>query len=189
LTDAIQAVPGGAEAVYLSDAYIKRGICWLNQGEPDLARRDFEQAASLNYEDSLPYLWIGFTYAQKEDYRKAIESYGESIAKDPAQAAAYVNRGLAYLQEGDHQKAVDNFNEAIRNEPTESEHFYKRGVAYMWLQDYEKAFTSFELATLFNAQNAKAFRAGAMALRRLDRTSLAEQYENKADELEAAPAQ
>ena len=66
----------------------------------------------------------------------------------------------------------------------ESEHFYKRGVAYMWMEDYEKAFTSFELATLFNDKNVKAFRAGAMALRKLDRTSLAEQYESKAQELE-----
>jgi len=188
LTDAIQAVPGGSEAAYLTDAYLKRGVCWLNQGEPNLARRDFEQAASLDYEDPLPYLWIGYTHAQQKDYRKAIESYGESIAKNPAQAAAFVNRGLAYLQEEDYQKAVDNFNEAIRNEPTESEHFYKRGVAYMWLEDYEKAFTSFELATLFNDKNVKAFRAGAIALRKLDRTSLAEQYESRAEELETAQA-
>lgn len=188
LTDAIQAVPSGAEAVYLSDAYIRRGICWLNQGEPKLARRDFEQASSLNYEDSLPYMWVGFTYAQEDNNRKAIESYGESIAKNPNQAAAYVNRGLAYLQEEDYEKAVDNFNEAIRNEPTESEHFYKRGVAYMWMEDYDKAFTSFELATLFNDKNQKAFRAGAMALRRLGRDNLAEQYEAKAQELETAQA-
>lgn len=188
LTDAIQAIPRGAEAGYTSEAYIKRGICWLNQGEPKLARRDFEQASSLNYEDSLPYLWVGYTYAHEKNYRKAIESYGGSIAKNPTQAAAYVNRGLAYLQEEDYQKAVDNFNEAIRNEPTESEHFYKRGVAYMWMEDYEKAFTSFELATLFNDKNVKAFRAGAMALRRLGRDSLAEQYESRAEELETAQA-
>lgn len=189
LTDAIQAVPGGSEAAYLPEAYLKRGICWLNQGEPNLARRDFEQSASLNYEDPLPYLWIGYTHAHQKDFRKAIESYGESIAKNPAQAAAYVNRGLAYMQEEDYEKAVDNFNEAIRNEPTEGEHFYKRGIAYMWMEDYEKAFTSFELATLFNDKHAKAFRAGAIALRKLDRTSLAEQYENRAKELEAAQAE
>ncbi len=189
LTDSIQAAPSGGEANYLPEAFLKRGICWLNQGEPNLARRDFEQAASLNYEDSLPYLWIGYTYSHQKDYRKAIESFGESIAKNPAQTAAYVNRGLAYLQEEDYKKAVDNFNEAIRSEPTEGEHFYKRGIAYMWLEDYEKAFTSFELATLFNDKHVKAFRAGALALRKLDRTSLAEQYEKRAEELEASPAE
>jgi tetratricopeptide (TPR) repeat protein len=185
LTDAIQMVPGG-DASYLGEAYLKRGICWLNQQEPDLARRDFEQAASLNYEDPLPYFWVGLTHAQEEEYRKAIDSYGDAIAKDPGQTSAYVNRGLAYMQEEDYQKAVDNFNEAIRLEPTESEHFYKRGVAYMWMEEYEKAFNSFELATLFNEKHAKAFRAVAIALRKLDRGNLAEQYENSAAELEAA---
>ena len=185
LTEAIQMIPGGSDVPYLGEAYLKRGICWLNQEEPDLARRDFQQAASLNYEDPLPYFWVGLTYAQEEEYRKALDSYGEAIAKNPGQTSAFVNRGLAYLQEEDYQKAVDNFNEAIRLEPTESEHFYKRGVAYMWLEEYEKAFNSFQLATLFNEKNAKAFRGGAIAANRLDRGSLARQYENSAAELEA----
>ena len=89
------------------------------------------------------------------------------------------------MQEKDYKKAVDNFNDAIRNEPEESEHFYKRGVAYMWLEEYKKAFSSFELAVLYDDQNAKAFRAGAIALRRLDRGNLAQQYDNSADKLEA----
>ena len=179
LSEAIQLGQGG------SDALLKRGICWLNQGEPDLARRDFEQAASINYEDPLPYLWIGLTHAYEEDYRKAIESYGEAIAKNPRQTSAFINRGLAYMQEQGYRKAVDNFNEAIRLEPNESEHFYKRGVAYMWLKEYEKAFSSFELAVLYNENNAKAFRAGSRALRELDRGSLADQYENRARDLGA----
>ncbi len=185
LTDAIQMSSGG-DVPYMGEAYLKRGICWLNQEEPDLARRDFQQSASLNYEDPLPYFWVGLTHAQEEEYRKAIDSYGEAIAKNPGQTSAYVNRGLAYIQEEDYQKAVDNFNEAILLEPTESEHFYKRGVAYMWLEKHEKAFNSFQLATLFDEKNAKAFRGGAIAANRLDRGSLATQYENTAAELEAA---
>ena len=182
LTESIQlAVSSGAG--YTSEAYLKRGICWLKQGEPDLARGDFEQSAALNYADPLPYLWIGFTHAYEEDYRKAIDSYGEAIAKNPRQTSAYVNRGLAYMQQQGYRKAVENFNEAIRLEPTNSEHFYKRGVAYMWKEEYEKAFTSFELAVLYNDKHAKSYRAGAQALRALDRGNLAEQYDRRANEL------
>lgn len=184
LTEAIQLAPGGS-APYTGEAFLKRGICWLKQGEPDLARRDFEQAAALNYEDPLPYLWIGFTHAYEEDYRKAIESYGEAIAKNSRQTSAFVNRGLAYMQEEGYKRAVDNFNEAIRLEPNESEHFYKRGIAYMWLEDYDKAFSSFELAVLYNDKSEKAFRAGARALRELDRGSLADEYESRARSLES----
>ena len=184
LTEAIQ-LASSSGGNYLAEAYLKRGICWLNQGEPKLARRDFEQAAALNYEDPLPSLWIGFTHAYEDDFRKAIESYGEAIAKNPTQTSAFVNRGLAYMQEEGYRKAVDNFNEAIRLEPNESEHFYKRGIAYMWLEDFEKAFNSFELAVLYDEKSAKAYRAGARALRELDRGELAQQYESRASELES----
>jgi len=184
LTDAIQMSSG--DAPYLGEAFLKRGICWLNQEEPNLARRDFEQSSSLNYEDPLPYLWVGLTYAQEEEFRKAIDSFGEAIAKNSGQTSAFINRGLAYIQEEDFEKAVDNFNEAIRLEPNESEHFYKRGVAYMMLEEYEKAFNSFQLATLFDDKSAKAFRGGALAATRLDRESLARQFANSASELEAA---
>ena len=184
-TDAIQLVPAGNEAGYLADAFLKRGICWHYQGQESLARGDFEQAASINFEDPLPHLWIGLSHAQEGDYREAIESYGEAIAKAPTFPAPYVNRGLAYLQLEGYQKAIDNFNEAIRSEPTEPEHFFKRGVAHMKLEEYQKAFDSFHHATLNDEKMAKAFRGAARALDALGRTSLAEQYESRAKALEA----
>ena len=55
----------------------------------------------------------------------------------------------------------------------------------MWLEDYDKAFSSFELAVLYNEKNAKAFRAGARALRELDRGSLADQYESRVRDLQS----
>ena len=56
----------------------------------------------------------------------------------------------------------------------------------MWLEEYEKSFNSFQLATLFNEKSTKAFRGAAIALRRLERDTLAEQFEKSAAELEAA---
>ena len=186
LTDAIQIIPSGTEAPYQADAYLKRGICWHYQGQDSLARGDFEQAASINFSDPLPHLWIGITYAQEGDYRSAIESYGNAIAKAPNFPAPYVNRGLAYMQLEGYQKAIDNFNEAIRNEPSEPEHFFKRGLAYMKLEDYQKAFDSFHLATLNDETMGKAFRGAAKALEAMGRSGLAEQYENRAKALETA---
>jgi len=182
-TDAIQLA--GGEANYLADAYLKRGICWHYQGQDSLARGDFEQSAGIRFEDPLPYFWIGLSHAQEEDYREAIESYGEAIARAPTFPAPYVNRGLAYMQLGGYQKAVDNFNEAIRNEPSEPEHFFKRGVAHMRMEEYQKAFDSFHLATLNDEKMAKAFRGAAAALKALDRASLAQQYSDRAKAIDA----
>ncbi len=182
-TDAIQAIPAGETGAYAAEAYLKRGICWHMQGENRLARGDLEQAASLEYTDPLPHLWIGFTFAEEEDFRAAIDSYGEAISKNPNFALPYVNRGLAYVQLNEYQRAADNFNEAIRVDPANAEHFIKRGDAYMLLEEFEKAYNSFHLATLNDDKNATAFHMAAESLKALGRDSLAGQYESRAQAL------
>ncbi len=85
LTRAIQAVPAGADASWVSEAYLYRGICWYFIGSLDLARGDFEQASSTGggFQDPRAYLWLGFTYHKQGDFRKAIEQYAQAIAKSP----------------------------------------------------------------------------------------------------------
>jgi len=184
-TDAIQLIPPGESAAYVADALRKRGICWHLQGEDRLARGDFELAAAVNYEDPLPHLWIGFTHAQEEDYRAAIESYGRAIARQPDFSRAYINRGLAYIKLNEYQRAVDNFNDAIRHEPSEARHFYKRGIAYMEMEEFERAHNSFEHAMLNDDTYAAAFRKAAQTARELGRDNVAAELESRARELEA----
>lgn len=184
-TDAIQQLPSGDSGSYAAEAYQKRGICWHMQGENRLARGDFQQAASIDYADPLPHLWIGYTFAEEGDYRSAIDAYGEAIARNPSFSLPYINRGLAYVQLGEYQRAADNFNEAIRVEPDSADNFVKRGRAYMMLEEFEKAYNSFHLATLNDENNAEAFEAAAAALRQLGRASAAETYETRARELKS----
>lgn len=185
ITDALQQIPPGEQGSYAADAYLKRGICWHLQDENRLARGDFQQAASLDYADPLPHLWMGYTYAEEGDYRSAIDAYGEAIAKNPSFALPYVNRGLSYAQLGEFQRAADNFVEAIRAEPLNADNFVKRGDAYMLLEKYEKAFNSYHDATLRDDKNSEAFRKAAVALKMLGRDSLSNEYESRAKELEA----
>ena len=185
LTDAIQAVPTGEVPTYLADAYLKRGICWHYQGQDTLARGDFDQASSINYEDPLAYFWLGITYAQEGNFREAIRHYSDAIAKNPKFTLALVNRGLAYLQLKAPEKAVENFNEAIRVEPNNHELFYKRGMAHLLLKEYQKAADSFSLAILNEPQEVKSFRGMANALRGLGKNDLAREYESQAEQIEA----
>lgn len=180
-TDAIQLIPPGSDSNYSGEAYRTRGICWFYQGQNNLARGDFKEAASKSLEDPLPYLWIGYTQAEEGDYRQAIESYGEAAAKSPALALAHVNRGLAYMQLKDYDKAVDNFNEAIRAEPTEPKHFFKCGRAYELLEEPQQALVFFNLALHRDDQFADAHRGAARALRLLGRSNLADIEDSKAN--------
>ena len=178
-TDAIQLIPAGSDSNYSGEAYRTRGICWFYQGQNNLARGDFKEAASKSLEDPLPYLWIGYTQAEEGKFRKAIESYGEAASKSPTFALAHVNRGLAYMQLKDYSKAVDNFNEAIRAEPTESKHFFKRGMAHELLGEPQKALDSYQLALLRDGDYADANQGAARALQALGRPGLGNHYENR----------
>ena len=184
LNAAIRLVPAGTASQYGADAYLKRGICWHYQGQEGLARGDFEQAATIAFEDPRPHLWIGYTYSQEGEYRKAIESFGDAISKNASFPLPYVNRGLAYIQLGDYEKAVDNFNEAIRSEPNEANHFHKRGVAYLLLEDPLRAFDSFEHALLRDKEHDQARRGASRALQALERSGLADEYLKRAEELD-----
>lgn len=183
-TEAIQLVPGGRSGPYIAEALLKRGICQHYQDQDSLARPDFEQSAAINFTDPLPHLWLGYSYAQDEQYRRAIQSYGDAIAKSPDFSLAFVNRGLAYMQLGEFNKAVDNFNEAIRHEPMVAEHYYKRGIAHRELDEFQKALDSFDHATRYDNNHIKAHRGAVAALRSLGRDTLADQQEALIQELE-----
>ena len=176
LTESIQTIPPGAPSNYVSDSYLRRGICWHNQGYGDLARKDFDRSITVNFESPLPHFWTGLTYAAERDYRKAIEHYSKAVAKREDYALAYVNRGLAYYQLADYEKAVDNFNEAISHEPLEAEHYFKRGMAHLRLGQVEKAVTSFADCLRKDPDHEAARRNMSEAQQRLGNTNLAPLY-------------
>jgi tetratricopeptide (TPR) repeat protein len=182
LTRAIQIVPAGENAAYLSDAYLYRGICWYYIGSLDLARLDFDRASGVGngFNDPRVYLWTGITYHRQGDLREAIDSYSEAIAKAPDFPLAYINRGRAYMDLQEYDKAIESFNAAIGVEPSVGEYYYNVGVAYNLLQEWQKAVDFLNLAVRKENPQPKMYRALAVALRGLGREDLAEEYEQKA---------
>jgi tetratricopeptide (TPR) repeat protein len=181
-TRAIQNIPAGEDAGYAPEALMYRGICWFYIGSNDLARSDFEKASSTGsgYQDPRVFLWIGFTHHAEGDYRDAIDSYSEAIAKNDRFALAYVNRGRAYYDLGEYRKAIENFNSAISVEPMDAEHYYKSGLAYMKEEEFERAAYFFDMALKKDNASPKMYRAMVSALRQLGRNELADEYEKKA---------
>jgi tetratricopeptide (TPR) repeat protein len=182
LTEAIKLNPD------LAEAYFRRGICFFEMDEPDLALADFQNASSLAYQDPRSRLWEGFTEAKLKNYYEAIRAYGEAIAESNRYTPAYVNRGLAYMMVGDYTKALSDFNDAIRIEPTESDHYFKRGLVYEKLNKNQEAADSFTTAIKFNDKNVEAYRHGAKALEALGHNDVATEYRAKADAI-APPTQ
>lgn len=171
----------------ISEAYFRRGICLLAIGEERMAIADFTQAAAINFEDPRNNLWEGFVYAKMGDYHEAIRAYGDAIAASDRFTPAYINRGLAYMVLGDFDKAVADFNEALRVEPTNGDYYFKRGVAYLHLGDLQRAADSLASAIEYAPAHRDAYRYLGDVMQRLGRTELANQYRQRAAELEPQP--
>ncbi len=167
----------------MGEAYFRRGICFFYLGEERLAIRDFEQAASINFDSPRSNLWKGMAWAKLGDLNEAIRAYGESISVSDRYIHAFVNRGLAHLQNGDFQKAADDFNEAIRLQPTEANHFYRRGRAYSLLGDSEKSIRSLMIAIQLDENLAKAYEAITKELAADGQSQLANEYRRRAADL------
>jgi tetratricopeptide (TPR) repeat protein len=172
----------------LAEAYFRRGICFFQMNENDLALADFKKASTLKYDEPRFRLWEGFTQAKLGDYHEAIRAYGDSISESDRYTPAYVNRSLAYLMLGEFDKALSDIDEAIRLEPTESDHYFKRGVIYEKKGKLQEAADSFVSAIKFNDKNVLAYRHAAKALATLGHSDLAAEYNKKADELESKQA-
>jgi tetratricopeptide (TPR) repeat protein len=186
-TKSVQGIPPGQDAAYASEAFLFRGICFFYIGSLELARGDFQQASATGngFGDPRVYLWIGFTYHQRGDYRLAIDAYNEAIAKSPNFAIAHINKGRAYMDLSEYDRAVECFGNAIRSEPDVGENYYYVGKAYLEQEDFQQAKEFLNLALLKDNPQPKMFQAMAAALRGLGRDDLAEEYERRAGQ---APA-
>jgi tetratricopeptide (TPR) repeat protein len=173
---------------YLSTALLYRGICWYYIGSLELARGDFEQAASVGsgFSDPRIPLWIGITYHREGDFRQAIESYSEAIAKSPGFSLAHINKGRAYMDLGEYRKAIQSFGNAIRSEPNVGDHYYNVGLAYLQLDEFQKAVDFLNLALRQENPKPKYYSQMAVALRGIGRNDLAPEYERKATEVQSA---
>jgi len=96
-----------------ADAYYKRGIAWLDEGEWDKAIADFTQAIRLDPKSSNPYNDRGVAWYLRGEYDKAIADCSEAIRLNPKDEMAYGNRGLTWSCKGEWDKAIADYNEAI----------------------------------------------------------------------------
>ncbi len=187
LTRSIQVAIVAQSVDYLSQALLYRGICWYYIGSLELARGDFEQAASVGsgFGDPRIPLWIGITYHRDGNFRAAVESYSEAIAKAPSFSLAHLNKGRAYMDLGEYRKAIKSFSDAIRTEPDVGDHYYNVGLAYIQLDEFQKAVDFLNLAIRQDNPKPKYYSQMAVALRGIGRDDLAPEYERRATEVQS----
>lgn len=108
-----------ALAIYNNDAeaYCLRGIAFIEQGFPDTAIKDFQQAMRLRRHYAEACRQQVRARLLLEDWSLAIEDCTELIRRDPNDARAYLLRGRAYLGSGDFDRALADLRQAERLDP------------------------------------------------------------------------
>ncbi|XP_026520816.1 mitochondrial import receptor subunit TOM34 [Notechis scutatus] len=81
----------------------------------------------------------GNEFVKKNNYKKAIEKYTESIKLHKMECTTYTNRALCYLNLKQYKEAIVDCSEALKIDPKNVKAFYRRAQAYKELKDYKSS--------------------------------------------------
>jgi tetratricopeptide (TPR) repeat protein len=125
-----------------------------------------ERARTVGIElDAATYEEFGDRWFMREEYRRAIDCYEESIRISPARWTAYGSRGRAWFELLIIERAVADFTEAMRllSENNVVDRFWMstfhhyRGMAWGFSQYRHRAMDDFNDAIRIDAENFNAF--------------------------------
>ncbi|XP_070600812.1 mitochondrial import receptor subunit TOM34 [Erythrolamprus reginae] len=81
----------------------------------------------------------GNELVKKNNYKKAIEKYTESIKLHKMECTTYTNRALCYLNLKQYKEAIVDCSEALKIDSKNVKAFYRRAQAYKELKDYKSS--------------------------------------------------
>lgn len=114
------------------------------------------------YKIALAYNCRGAGYAEKGNYRQAIEDYNAALAMKP-DAEFYSNRANAYAAIKQHEKAFNDYHDALKLKPDFADGFYNRGLLYIERGQYDMAVLDLTSAIKYDPSMADAFLSRGIA--------------------------
>jgi tetratricopeptide (TPR) repeat protein len=131
----------------LSNSALSRGIGFYQQGNYDVAIKEFQRAIALSpnssyTQDSYDYMVQSLLNLDRTD--DAIKAYKQAIKLDPANDSYHVNLGNIYFGVGRYDDAAAEYNQAVRIDPTSDLNWYSLGQAYNKTGNYSGAEQAFQ---------------------------------------------
>jgi tetratricopeptide (TPR) repeat protein len=158
LRKALEEVSAAISEYPLYDVfYSLRGTILSNQGEIDLAEKDFLEAISLNQENASNFNDLGLMYASESMFDKAIITFSKGIVQDKRNEKLFFNRGLCYSYLNNISSAIADLTRAIELTPKNVQFFMLRADLYMKLNNKKKACGDWNSALQLGFRPAKSF--------------------------------
>jgi tetratricopeptide (TPR) repeat protein len=148
-TPAATATPSASE-------HLDTGLDYLEQGEPEQARAEFEEAIRLDPGYALAHYNLGRIYYQQGELDRAEAAFKEAIENDPELAAAHTNLGVVYADQGRYAEAIAEYETAIELDPDDGMAHYNLARSYYDLDQLDAALAEYQEAIRIDPENADA---------------------------------
>jgi tetratricopeptide (TPR) repeat protein len=112
----------------LTNSSFEAGLRFLDSGQYDIARVQFQLVLDSEPEAADVYYYIGESYRLEENYDNARDAYQEAININPYFAPAFVGRALANLGLNPDIEVQADFDNAIAIDPQYPEAYIQRGI-------------------------------------------------------------
>lgn len=99
----------------------------------------------------------GITYADKQQYNRAINSFTLAIEANPSDFNSYYNRGLVYAILGKFSEAIIDYNRALAIDSKYAEAYGERGLLRLANEENSLAIADFSFAISLAPQNGEFY--------------------------------
>ena len=127
------AVRSATRALELKEdqpAHTVRGRAWLEVGQAEKAKQDFDRALELMPDQGQGHYNRGLAEAYLREYDAALADLTRAIELLPDVPDTYLNRGSVYAALGDDAHALADFNRVIELDPLAADAYLGRALAH-----------------------------------------------------------
>ena len=167
------------------DATLEQAILLMRQGKNEEALKLLESIAAADPARRGVMRQIGIAYYRKNDFLKAADSFKKTLEEDPGDNEAVQLLGLSYYLAGRPAEAIGPLEKVQTWYPSANvDASYILGICYLQTKDYPNARKAFAKMFGVAADSAASYLFTARMLLRQDFGPVAEEYANKAVELD-----
>ncbi|GCA81921.1 serine protease [Microcystis aeruginosa] len=170
---ALTAINRAIEIAPRSSWYSNRGNIYKDLKKSDLALADYNQALTLNPNNSRAYMARADVYEERREWDLALADYNRAIEIDANFPGAYRSRGIFYTERKQWDLALADFNKAITIDPNDPSSYEMRGIFYIFQSEEELAIADLTKTIEINPYSVVAYLMRGFAYEKWQKWDLA----------------
>ena len=143
--------------------YLRRGLSYLDLGQLENARNDFNKAIELDNTIAEAYINRARIAINDKKFDEALQDVNAALKINSNLADAFVLRGNIYREQGNFSMAATEYEKAIKIDPSLPGIYYNRGVLYIMEKKFETVIGEFSKVLELKGDSAMSYYNRGMA--------------------------